>query len=46
MILLTVTYPILLIVLGEPEVVPIGTGYLGLILLGPQPFPWGFLHRR
>lgn len=34
MVLLTVTYPVLLIILGEPEVVPIGTGYLGLILLG------------
>ncbi len=34
MVLLTATYPLLLIVLGEPEVVPIGTGYLGLVLLG------------
>ena len=34
MVVLTVTYPILLIVLGDPEVVPIGTGYLGLVLLG------------
>ncbi len=34
MILLTATYPILLLVLGEPEVMPIVTGYLGLILLG------------
>ncbi len=34
MVLLTVTYPILLVALGEPEVVPIGTGYLGLVLLG------------
>ncbi len=34
MILLTATYPILLIVLGEPEVKPILSGYLGLILLG------------
>ncbi len=34
MILLTITFPILLLVLGEPEVMPIITGYLGLILLG------------
>ena len=34
MVLLTATYPILLVILGEPEVVPIGTGYLGLVLLG------------
>ena len=34
MILLTVTFPILLMALGEPEVMPIITGYLGLILLG------------
>jgi ABC-2 type transport system permease protein len=34
MILLTATYPIILIVLGEPEIMPIITGYLGLILLG------------
>ena len=34
MILLTATFPILLIVLGEPEVMPILTGYLGLILMG------------
>lgn len=34
MIALTATYPILLIALGEPEVVPIATGYLGLILIG------------
>ncbi len=34
MILLTATYPILLVFLGEPEVVPIITGYFGLILLG------------
>ncbi len=34
MILLTVTYPILLVVLGDPEVMPIITGYVGLILLG------------
>jgi len=30
MILLTATYPILLLGLGEPEVMPILTGYLGL----------------
>ena len=34
MIVLTATYPILLVILGEPEVMPIITGYLGLILLG------------
>ncbi len=30
----TITYPILLINLGEPEVIPIITGYCGLFLLG------------
>ncbi len=34
MILLTTTYPILLLILGEPEIMPMITGYLGLILLG------------
>ncbi len=34
MIMLTITYPILLLALGEPEIMPIVTGYLGLILLG------------
>ncbi len=34
MILLTATYPILLLALGEPEVMPMVTGYLGLFLLG------------
>jgi len=34
MIMLTATYPVLLIILGEPEVKTILTGYLGLILLG------------
>ncbi len=34
MLLLTITYPILLVVLGDPDVMPIVTGYLGLILLG------------
>ncbi len=34
MILLTITYPILLVILGDPEVMPIVTGYLGLVLLG------------
>lgn len=34
MILFTVTYPIVLIALGEPEVKPIITGYLGLVLMG------------
>lgn len=34
MILLTATYPVLIVLLGEPEVMPILTGYLGLFLLG------------
>ena len=34
MILATVTYPVLLVLLGQPEVIPIITGYIGLILLG------------
>ncbi len=34
MLLSTVTYPVLLIILGEPEIGPIITGYLGLFLLG------------
>ncbi len=34
MILLTATFPILLMILGEPEVMPVITGYFGLILLG------------
>jgi len=34
MILLTATYPVLLLSLGEPEVMPMITGYLGLVLLG------------
>lgn len=34
MLISTVTYPFLLIYLGEPEVAPILTGYLGLFLLG------------
>lgn len=34
MILLTVTYPVLVVILGNPETVPIATGYLGLALLG------------
>ena len=34
MILLTTTFPILLVIFGEPEVKPILTGYLGLILMG------------
>jgi ABC-2 type transport system permease protein len=41
MILLTATYPILLIVLGQPEVIPIWTGYLGLILLGASAISLG-----
>lgn len=34
MICSTFLYPVLLIILGEPEVMPIVTGYLGIILLG------------
>lgn len=34
MILLTVTYPVIIVMLGKPEVMPIVTGYLGLVLLG------------
>lgn len=34
MLFLTVTYPILIITLGEPEIGPIITGYIGLFLLG------------
>jgi len=34
MICSTFLYPFLLILLGEPEVMPIVTGYLGIILLG------------
>lgn len=34
LLLSTVTYPILLYVWGEPEIMPIVTGYLGLFLLG------------
>ncbi len=34
MILLTATFPILLMIVGEPEVMPIITGYFGLLLLG------------
>ncbi len=34
MILLTATYPVLVVLLGEPEIKPILTGYLGLALLG------------
>jgi len=34
MILLTATFPLLLVIFGEPEVKPILTGYLGLILMG------------
>lgn len=34
MVLLTITYPVLLVILGEPEVVPIATGYFGLVLIG------------
>lgn len=41
MVLLTVTYPIILVVLGEPEVVPIWTGYLGLVLLGASAISLG-----
>ena len=34
MLMSTVTYPILLIYLGEPEILPIITGYIGLFMLG------------
>ncbi len=34
MIALTLYYPLLLIVFGDPDMGPIGTGYLGLFLLG------------
>jgi ABC-2 type transport system permease protein len=34
MLMLTLYYPILLIVFGDPDLGPIGTGYLGLVLLG------------
>lgn len=34
MLVLTLYYPILLLVLGDPDLGPIGTSYLGLFLLG------------
>ena len=34
MLMLTLYYPILLFVLGNPDMGPIGTSYLGLVLLG------------
>jgi len=34
MLVLTLYYPILLIILGDPDMGPIGTSYLGLFLLG------------
>ncbi len=34
MVAATATFPILLIVLGDPEIMPIITGYVGLLLLG------------
>ncbi|MBQ62103.1 MAG: ABC transporter permease [Gammaproteobacteria bacterium] len=34
MIVPTIVYPVLLIILGEPEIMPMVTGYLGLLLLG------------
>jgi ABC-2 type transport system permease protein len=34
MLVLTLYYPILLIVFGDPDLGPIGTSYLGLLLLG------------
>ena len=34
MIALTLYYPLLLIIFGDPDMGPIGTGYLGLFLLG------------
>ena len=41
MVLLTATYPLLLVAFGEPEVVPIWTGYLGLVLLGASAISLG-----
>lgn len=34
MLLLTVTYPILLFIFGEPEIGPVLTGYIGLFFMG------------
>ena len=34
MLVLTLYYPLMLIVFGDPDMGPIGTGYLGLFLLG------------
>jgi ABC-2 type transport system permease protein len=34
MLALTLYYPILLIIFGDPDIGPIGTGYLGMFLLG------------
>jgi ABC-2 type transport system permease protein len=34
MVALTVTYPVIVVILGDPEPAPIVTGYLGLALLG------------
>jgi ABC-2 type transport system permease protein len=34
MLALTLYYPILLIIFGDPDMGPIGTGYLGMFLLG------------
>jgi ABC-2 type transport system permease protein len=34
MLVLTLYYPILLIIFGDPDIGPIGTGYLGMFLLG------------
>ncbi len=34
MLALTLYYPLLLIIFGDPDIGPIGTGYLGLFLLG------------
>ena len=34
MLVLTLYYPLLLVIFGDPDLGPIGTSYLGLILLG------------
>jgi len=34
MLVFTIYYPIMLIIFGDPDIGPIGTGYLGLFLLG------------
>ena len=34
MIIASITFPVILVVMGNPEIMPILTGYLGLLLLG------------